>query len=110
MTGPGVLTLLRTAAGLSRLMRGAVERGALGELAAQMSRRDGLIEEVAASLAAPEEGGDTSAGEPDGLAGMLTEFESENRLLIEALEERQRQIVRCIAEAEGHRRLSAYAR
>jgi len=110
MTGPGIIITLRTAAGLSRLMRGSVERGALGELAGQMSRRDGLIAEAAASLAALEGGGDFPAGDREELAGMLRELESENMLLIEVLEERQRQIVRCIAEAEGHRRLSAYAR
>jgi len=108
---PETLTSLRTAAGLSRLMRGTVEHGAIAELAAQMARREGLLADVAAGLSAP--GGGAAGLTPSdrqALAGLLTEFEAENRLLIEALHERQRQIVRCIAEAEGYRRLSAYAR
>ena len=108
--GEGVLTTLQRAAGLSRLMRGTAERGAMGELALQMARREDLLAEVAAALAAVEGRQEFTPGDRQALAGMLTEFEVENRLLIEALQERQRQIVRCIAEAEGYRRLSAYAR
>jgi len=108
--GAGVLTSLRTAASLSRLMRGTAERGAMGELTDQMAQREGLLADVAAGLAALERKEGLAPGDRQALAGMLTEFESENRLLIEALQVRQRQIVRCIAEAEGHRRLSAYAR
>jgi hypothetical protein len=40
---------------------------------------------------------------------VLKEFGKENALLIEALKVQRRTIVRNIAEAEGHRRLSAYA-
>jgi hypothetical protein len=43
------------------------------------------------------------------IRAVLKEFEKENALLIEALKKQRGTVARNIAEAEGHRRLSAYA-
>jgi len=107
----GVLTSLRAAAAVSRTMRIAAANGAVDELAADMARQDGLLRQASDGLSAMEEaGGALSADDREVLGGMLAEFAAENGLLIQTLREQQQHIVRCIAEAEGYRRLSAYAR
>jgi len=106
----GVLTALRAAAELSRSMRSVAERGTTDILAEQMARQEVLLRQASDGLAAMEEEGASLPGaDREILAGMLADLTAENGLLIETLKERQRHIVRCIAEAEGHRRLSAYA-
>ncbi|HUI10197.1 MAG TPA: hypothetical protein VL221_07705 [Bacteroidota bacterium] len=104
------MTSLREVMALSRAMRRAATDGVTDSLGEQMARRGELVEEAAAGLAAMEEGHALPAGEREALAAMLAELAQENALLIQALKERQREIIRCIAEAEGHRKLSAYAR
>ncbi|HTO93598.1 MAG TPA: hypothetical protein VMM80_04475 [Bacteroidota bacterium] len=106
----GTLTSLRRAAEMSHAMRGTAARGAVDELETQMAERGRVLAEACASLEATTVAGALPHAEREALAGMIREFGEQNRLLIEALQELQRQIIRCIADAEGHRKLSAYAR
>ena len=107
-----MLTSLRTAVVLSRSMRGLAERGEIRELVILMHERDLLLAAMTGVPASPGNPGNAEGRAGGALTEVLSalkDFEKENQLLIEALKVRRRQIVRNIAEAEGHRRLSAYA-
>jgi hypothetical protein len=106
------LTSLRTAVVLSRSMRGLAERGEIHELVVRMHERDLLVVKVPGFLASLRSSGIEEGGAGDvwtEILSLLKDFERENALLIEALKVQRRKVVRNIAEAEGHRRLSAYA-
>ena len=104
--------MLRRAVSLSRSMQAMAERGEIGDLVVRMHERDLLLAKLPGLLASLKESGNgkgtTGDVWTDVLSG-LRDFGRENTLLIEALRLRRKAIVRDIAEAEGHRRLSAYA-
>jgi len=106
------LKTLRLAVLLSRSMRSLAERGEIPGLILQMRERDQLLANASRLLESMKQraaaGGAGEDAWPE-ILGVLREFENVNALLIEALKARRRTIVRNIAEAEGHRRLSAYA-
>ena len=106
------LTSLRSAVLLSRSMRGLAERGEFRDLILQMRERDLLLAGVFPLLASLKQRETEGAPGKDvwvEVLAVLKECEQENALLIEALKAQRRTVVRNIAEAEGHRRLSAYA-
>ena len=106
------LKLLRSAVLLSRSMHALAERGETRELVVQMHEREVLLRKALGFLEAlKKQGKDGSAGGDawTEVLSVLKEFDSENGLLVEALKTQRKRIVRNIAEAEGHRRLSAYA-
>ncbi len=106
------LKSLRAAVLLSRSMRGLAKRGEIRELAVQMHERDLLLRKVFALFESLKSRGENAGGGTVDWAEILSvirEFEIENALLIEGLKEQRRKTVRNIAEAESHRRLSAYA-
>ncbi|HMK38013.1 MAG TPA: hypothetical protein VK569_01655 [Bacteroidota bacterium] len=106
------LKSLRMAVLLSRSMKCLAERGEIPGLILQMHERDLLLANVSRLLESMHEraaaGGPAEEGWPE-ILGVLREFEYENALLIGALKGQRRKIVRNIAEAEGHRKLAAYA-
>jgi len=106
------VTSLREAVVLSRSMCRLAERGEIRELVVCMHERDGVLVKVPgllASLGRPAVGEEGTGETWSEILPALREFERENTLLIESLKAQRRKIVRNIAEAEGHRRLSEYA-
>ncbi len=106
------LKSIRSAVLLSRSMRSLAERGETRDLARQMHERDVLLKKVLRSLESLKR--QAIGGVPGGemwpeIQNVLKEFEKENALLIEALKKQRGTVVQNIAEAEVHRRLSAYA-
>ena len=106
------LKSLRLAVLLSRSMQGLAQRGEIRGLVLQMHERDLLLTNVTRLLESMKQGAPGGGPGEDvwpEILSVLKEFENENALLIESLKVQRRTIVRNIAEAEGHRRLSAYA-
>jgi hypothetical protein len=105
------LNSLRLAVLLSRSMRDLTERGEIRELVVQMHERDILLRKVFTLLESLKSRGQGANGGTVAWSEVLSvirEFDSENALLIEGLKTQRRAVVRNIAEAESHRRLSAY--
>jgi hypothetical protein len=106
------LKSLTAAVILSRSMRGLAERGEIHDLVVRMHERDVLLVKVSGLLASLRKSGNEEGGAGDvwtEILPVLKDFERANALLIDALKVQRRKIVRNIAEAEGRRRLSAYA-
>jgi len=105
------LTSLRAAVLLSRSMRGLAERGEIRELVVRMHERELLLNglfDLLGSLKGKSTGESAAAVAWSEVLSAVREFETENALLIEGLKVQRKTIVRNIAEAESHRRLSAY--
>jgi hypothetical protein len=110
-TASDLLPDIGAATALSGMIRTSAESGDVRELARMMREREALLTGLFRALGGLSEHG-FPAGEGGGwreIGAALAAFETENRLLIEALTERRRHIVRSIAEAERHRKLTAYA-
>jgi hypothetical protein len=93
-------------------MRELAERGEIQDLVLKMHERELILREVSRVFKARKCG--SSAAQITGeiwsdVVSVLSEFEVENTRLIEVLKKERRVIARKIAEAEGHRRLAAYA-
>jgi hypothetical protein len=93
-------------------MRELAERGEIPDLVVRMHERELLLREVSRMFKSRKRGssaGPLTAEIWSDVVSVLKEFEAENTRLIEALKKERRVIARKIAEAEGHRRLAAYA-